>query len=230
MKITKLKREADEIRQLHNEIMAAAKSSLEKGIRVGEKLIAVRDSLKHGEWLPWLKINAPFSDRTARNYIRLYENREQLKLETVSDLSGAYRLLSPPIETAERIPQSESPPLVDILDEITPRGFLPESGGLKGVRRNGDGTEDEVYLVQDSREPKFYYIVTAIADKVNGGWNMTATGKPVRDGCIVIALGLEGLKLFQFQWEEQPTWRMSFNPWMYASEADARAGKKREGW
>ena len=31
--------------------------------------------LVHGKWLPWLKANAPFSERTARNYVRLYEQR-----------------------------------------------------------------------------------------------------------------------------------------------------------
>ena len=37
--------------------------------------------------------NLPFTDRTARNYMRMYHERDRLKTETVSDLTGAYKLI-----------------------------------------------------------------------------------------------------------------------------------------
>lgn len=91
-----------EIVALHAEIMDAMRVGLDKAIRIGELLTQEQAKLKHGQWLPWAKANLPFTDRTARNYIRVFENRERLKLESVSDLGSAYRLLSAPkVETPE---------------------------------------------------------------------------------------------------------------------------------
>jgi hypothetical protein len=83
-----------EIVTLHNEIAGHLNMSLSKAIRIGELLQGQKDSLKHGEFIPWLSKNIPFTDRTARNYMRLYQERDRLKTETVSDLTSAYKLLT----------------------------------------------------------------------------------------------------------------------------------------
>jgi len=83
-----------EIIMLHEEIMTAARTSLDKAFRIGELLIHEKSRLDHGQWLLWLEQNVPFTDRCARNYMRLYEHREQPKLENVSDLTAAYRMLN----------------------------------------------------------------------------------------------------------------------------------------
>lgn len=44
--------------------------------------------------MKWVGDNLPFTDRTARNYIRLFENRDKLKTETVSTLTSAYKMLN----------------------------------------------------------------------------------------------------------------------------------------
>jgi len=84
----------DEITTLHNEIIGYFKQSLDKALRIGELLIEQKKSLNHGEFGKWIQANLPFTDRTARNYMRIYDNRDKLKTETVSDLTGAYRLLT----------------------------------------------------------------------------------------------------------------------------------------
>lgn len=106
-KISTAKSPASEIRQLHSEIISAAKTSLEKAIRIGQLLAEQKAKLAHGQWTPWLESNVPFTDRTARNYIRLWDERDRLKTETVSDLSEAYKLLAPP-PAATRLADSES--------------------------------------------------------------------------------------------------------------------------
>jgi Protein of unknown function (DUF3102) len=83
-----------EIVKLHNEIFGHLRQSLEKAIRIGELLTEQKDSLKHGEFTPRLKANLPFSDRTAQNYMRVYRDRDRIKTETVSDLTGAYQLIA----------------------------------------------------------------------------------------------------------------------------------------
>lgn len=108
-----------EITTLHGEIVSAAISSLSKATRIGELLTQERERLKHGEWLPWLKTNLPFTDRTARNYIRVYGNRDRLKLESVSDLTGAYRLLT---EHTEIIDLNNLPDAKELTEDISEEG------------------------------------------------------------------------------------------------------------
>ena len=97
---------ADEIIRLHDEVIGALKTSLKKAIRIGELLTDQKESMGHGAFLPWVKENLPFTDRTARNYMRLHRERDRLKTETVSDLKGAYKLLgAPKAETWEQIMQ-----------------------------------------------------------------------------------------------------------------------------
>lgn len=91
-----LKQSRCEINKLHAEIISAARTSLDKAIRIGKLLTDARAKLNHGEWLPWLRRNISFTDRTARNYIRCFEERKRLKLETISNLADAYRLLEGP--------------------------------------------------------------------------------------------------------------------------------------
>lgn len=84
-----------EITRLHGEIVTAARTSLDAAIRIGELLTAEKAKLAHGQWLPWLKANVPFAEKSAQNYMRVYGQRDRIKSASVADLSYAYRLLSP---------------------------------------------------------------------------------------------------------------------------------------
>jgi len=85
---------ADEINALHKEVNKHARSALEKAIRIGELLVANRAAVRHGDWLNWLKKNIAVSDQTARNYIRIYEDRDNLKFKIVLNLTDALALLA----------------------------------------------------------------------------------------------------------------------------------------
>ena len=101
------KSKIQEIISLHDEVRGYLKLSLEKAIRIGELLAEQKESLKHGEFTPWVKANLPFTDRTARNYMGLYRKRDLLKTETVSDLTSAYKLLAAPKTELEEAKVSE---------------------------------------------------------------------------------------------------------------------------
>lgn len=105
MKRTKAPQEtpAQAITRLHNELYSLFDKGLDKAIQIGELLIQQKRALPHGEWIPWIQENLPFSDQTARNYIRLYLNRNELKSKNVLDLTTAYKALQQPKKT-ERIP------------------------------------------------------------------------------------------------------------------------------
>lgn len=87
---------ADKISRLHVEIVGHLRQSLEKAQLIGRLLTEQKKKLKHGEFGNWIESNLPFTNRTARNYMRLYRERDRLKTETVSDLKSAYRLLKQP--------------------------------------------------------------------------------------------------------------------------------------
>jgi hypothetical protein len=82
-----------EITQLHNEVTQALRTSLAKAIRIGELLTEQKASLPHGAWGAWIDEHLPFSRRTATNYMRLFDHRDELKSEKFSDLSSAYRMI-----------------------------------------------------------------------------------------------------------------------------------------
>ena len=85
-----------EIHELHAEIGGYLRMTLDKAIRIGELLTEQKVGMEHGTWLPWLQENVPFSERTARDYLRFYDQREELKTATVADLTMARKHLAPP--------------------------------------------------------------------------------------------------------------------------------------
>ncbi|MCK9527211.1 MAG: DUF3102 domain-containing protein [Syntrophales bacterium] len=80
--------------QLHERVTGHIKNALTDAIRIGKLLAEVKTELPHGEFEKWVCDNLPFTSRTARNYMRLHRERDRLKSETVSALTGAYRLLT----------------------------------------------------------------------------------------------------------------------------------------
>lgn len=75
-------------------------------IAIGLDLIAIKDKLGHGNFLPWIDAEFGISDRTARNFMNVAAAYGQ-KSETVSDLGvrALYELAAPktPIEVREEI-------------------------------------------------------------------------------------------------------------------------------
>jgi hypothetical protein len=93
-KLTKVKQLHKEISKEVLEIAARMKMAIPKVVEAGGLLTELKAEIGHGKWLAWQKANLPFTDRTARNYMRVWEDRA--KLETVSNLTEAYKLLEAP--------------------------------------------------------------------------------------------------------------------------------------
>ncbi|MBN1835767.1 MAG: DUF3102 domain-containing protein [Spirochaetales bacterium] len=96
------KSRVSEICRLHNEIGGYLKMTLDRAIRIGQLLTEQKAGLTHGKWLPWVEANCPFSERLARDYMRFYDRRDELKTASVADLSEARKyLVAPKEETSE---------------------------------------------------------------------------------------------------------------------------------
>jgi hypothetical protein len=127
---------AAEIVTAHKEAVEAEARAMQRAIDAGKLLIEAKESLQHGQWLPWLKQHIAFSERTARNYMRLAEeaNRHRLPISEMG-VKEALRELA----TIDSIP--------------LPR---PEQNTLGGVERGGhaeDPDADTVFIWQSLWQP-----------------------------------------------------------------------------
>ena len=143
-----------QIGTLHQSIIDSAKSCLETAKEIGGMLVEIKAEMDHGDWLPWLK-NLPFSDQTARNYMRIFEHRDDPKFKTVLNLADAYRLLAGESEASKRtIPQPptrQTPPTnpAPVLEVES-----PESGGIEPGDENIERPAREVSLEVLPATPK----------------------------------------------------------------------------
>jgi len=118
--------EASAIIRLHEEIVAEAKRSLEKAIRLGQLLVDAKASMNHGSWMTWCEDSLPrISERTIRNYMRVFRNKDLLLRQDITDPAAAYKALSEPkrqpflVSNAPRAAASSNgaaPAVVDTLD------------------------------------------------------------------------------------------------------------------
>lgn len=130
----------EEINKLHDELNNLAVSALERALRIGELLCREKEKIRHGEWLPWLKANISFSERTANNYMTLFRNRERLKSANVADLAEAYLMLSD--RTDNRLPPAE--------DARKPQMSYAEAIKLEGqIKRNLEQFFEDLVFLRD---------------------------------------------------------------------------------
>ncbi len=78
-----------------------AELAIHRAKRAGDMLNSAKGKVPHGEWLPWLATNCPtLKERTARAYMRLARNWEQLESKSadsaVLTIDAALKLLSEP--------------------------------------------------------------------------------------------------------------------------------------
>ena len=79
-------------------IRQTVKRTIEDIIAVGNDLLAVKESLDHGQFGAWIRAEFGWTDRTARNFMAVAE-QFGAKSEMISDLkiapTAAYLLASP---------------------------------------------------------------------------------------------------------------------------------------
>jgi len=83
----------DKIISLHIEIEQLAKAGISKAIKLGSLLTELKGQLPHGGFTNYVLENFPFTARTARNYMRVFDNRHQLTESTT--INEAYQLIAP---------------------------------------------------------------------------------------------------------------------------------------
>jgi hypothetical protein len=128
---------AKQLNELHASIERKLKSTVTDAIEAGRLLSEKKAELPHGEFLPWLKENCAFSERTAQNYTRLFRYRD--KTARVADLQEAYRQVE---QIESRKQQLERTNAMHRVKDYLKTGEKPD-----GWRR---GTDDK--LAEEERE------------------------------------------------------------------------------
>jgi hypothetical protein len=104
-----IKGKVKEINDLHELTQGYAKSAIENAIRIGELLTEIKGELEHGQWIPWVSRNLPFSRQEAANYMRAYARRGELNGKPVFHLKDAIEYLAEPKPKASE-PEIEDEP------------------------------------------------------------------------------------------------------------------------
>jgi hypothetical protein len=89
---------AADINESHALAVQHAGDAVNFAIRCGELLAEAKGKVSHGQWLPWLRQNIGFSERTAQAYMRIALRLERQMRNGVADLSvrNVLRELSTP--------------------------------------------------------------------------------------------------------------------------------------
>src|SRR5437660_559657 len=87
---------AEKVRSSAEAIRQQVRNTLENAIKIGQELLDVKEALPHGQFLPWLRAEFQWAERTAYNFISV---AERFKLATIANLpidpTAAYLLAAP---------------------------------------------------------------------------------------------------------------------------------------
>jgi hypothetical protein len=86
--------EVREINRLADELLKLGRQTIEKAIRIGELLTQKKAKVAYGDWNLWMEVNLNFSPRTAQRWMRLYQDFDKRKTDTMADLESGFNILS----------------------------------------------------------------------------------------------------------------------------------------
>ena len=162
---------ASQINAAHSETVRYAHSALYYAMEVGRLLSEAKKTVEHGKWLPWMRENISFSERSAQAYMRLHINRRTIeKTQRAADFSvrDALTYINKPLgkqeladDWADRLEQAmratqhgplgESNENVRLCAERIHRldRLLAEAFGISPDQYNADGFDLDNFLFGD---------------------------------------------------------------------------------
>jgi hypothetical protein len=87
------------INEAHRLAIGHAGKAIEQAIACGQLLLEAKANVPHGKWLPWLRDNVTFGERSAQGYMRIAQRVPSQIRNGVSDfpsLRGALHALATP--------------------------------------------------------------------------------------------------------------------------------------
>jgi hypothetical protein len=110
------------------EIRKRGKRMAEDVVEIGRRLTECKDLAGHGGWLPWLEREFGWKERTAQNFMRVYEMSESANFADLSiPVSSLYLLAAP---------STPEPARAEVLERAEAGEQLSHQGVKKIVRKH----------------------------------------------------------------------------------------------
>lgn len=136
---------ADKVRTAADRIRDRIKKTVEDIIEVGSDLLAVKEALPHGQFLPWLKAEFGWSERSAQNFMNV---AEQFKSAKIADLpiqpSAAYFLAAPSVPDEARQKAVEKAEAGEEITFAAAREIVADARKKKRPRRQKSMPTDKL--------------------------------------------------------------------------------------
>lgn len=202
---------AAEINRHHALAQVKANEAIGHARECGKLLLQVRQTLMHGEWLPWLRANTTISLRTAQRYLAVAEGRPAKKqirqvahlpdpLSLAASFAGGTEIPLGSIGLVEWKDPTGRPNVLEMHPVLWPDG---ETRGLHYAHLEADDTPNGTY---------------------DSGANLTTTRRPMREGmCSVqqiaerVGAPMEGLQVYEGKPALWQPWRQLDLPYLKGS-------------
>jgi len=133
---------ATEARQAAERIKLRLRRSAEDIIAIGLDLIAVKESIGHGNFLPWIEAEFGMSANTARNFMRVGETYAGKSANVAHlDATALYELAAPktPIEVREEVEK-----MIEAGEVVTKATVVDLRNKLSGLEKAKSLAESEI--------------------------------------------------------------------------------------
>jgi Protein of unknown function (DUF3102) len=136
---------AEKVRTAADRIRERVKKTVEDIIEVGNDLMAVKEALPHGQFLPWLKAEFGWSERSAQNFMSVAEKFKSAKIADLAiQPSAAYYLAAPSVPDDARQKAVEKAEAGEEITFATAREIVAEARKKKRPRRHKTIPSDEL--------------------------------------------------------------------------------------
>ncbi len=136
---------ADKVRSAADRIRERVKKTVEDIIEVGNDLLAAKEALPHGQFLPWLKAEFGWSERSAQNFMSVAENFKSAKIaDSPIQPSAAYLLAAPSVPDEAREKAVEKAEAGEEITFATARKIVAEARKKKRPRRQKTMPSDKL--------------------------------------------------------------------------------------
>ena len=132
--------------KLTTEILILKQQTAQNIIEIGKRLVQVKDSLDHGEWLPWLETKVDFKVTTASKFMRVAKEFSNFQTYESLNQSKIFALLDLPVEDREEftnkpheLPSGET----KTINEMTTRELQAAIKAQKEAERRAMRAESE---------------------------------------------------------------------------------------